>query len=763
VWRQVLGTGPDADPGYTDESEPIPFKLWEQIISLAKPEPKDPLDAEREQMATFAAARLRWFQGRTEELKKLLAFIRATDDKSPRLAVVAAQPGQGKSALLAKLSTLIPDASTFLITHFVGATDRSSSAHALVERLVGELDRSGIAWPEDRQEGGQEPKRDFNSLCLRLAQRLGGYAGERRITILIDALNQLTDGHDLHWLPSQLGPGVRVIVSCVDDSVSEAKSSHVVRVLRSLDDWGGRIAAKVLRRLSLRRPNNKPDVLLPRPVKRLLKNNSAVEENIPRILFSYMPAPLQIVLGELRAADVHKIVVAYLREFCHELDRQHLDALCHVRQTRNPLYLLVMLNELRTLGGDDLNLIVPARIASMSRDYPDTVALFQWALQRLEVFGTEAVRWWCVYLAYGRAGMASHELADLLARKLGPNAATTALLIERGIRRYLLRRGEQLDFFHGQLRQAVMARYGPRAEAVAVHGELADYFRDLADPAGNRGWRSQRERPLIQLLYHSAHAHRWDKYVDLLRDLEFVRACYRLASIDVILADADMARRLLATAQGDCGARVGWQLRLILESESLTMVARGLPALAQADHFEKLGELPPALVHVSLMRRLHELHTHGASRDECEQFRVLLKEYGRSHDELVAAAVYMLAPADPSGSWNLACGIRDTSLRGTALVSCLRQSGVQPERITAEVERITNEYTRGWILRHAARHLITLGGARFCAWTDSLFKYTVCEIPALVEFFRHCPEADRASREAILEYLLGSFRACSHY
>ena len=59
--------------------------------------------------------------------------------------------------------------------------------------------------------------------------------------------------------------------------------------------------------------------------------------------------------------------------------------------------------------------------------------------------------------------MASHELADLLARKLGANTASTALLIERGLRRYLLRRGGQLDFVHGQLRQAVMERYGEPA------------------------------------------------------------------------------------------------------------------------------------------------------------------------------------------------------------------------------------------------------------------------------------------------------------
>ena len=110
----------------------------------------------------------------------------------------------------------------FVITHFVGATEQSSSAYALVKRLLDELDSKhcGIAWPEKEPAEGQpkeDPKLDFNSLCLRLSERLGDYAGERRIVILLDALNQLTDGHELGWLPYRLGPSVRVVVNCIEE------------------------------------------------------------------------------------------------------------------------------------------------------------------------------------------------------------------------------------------------------------------------------------------------------------------------------------------------------------------------------------------------------------------------------------------------------------------------------------------------------------------------------------------------------------------
>jgi hypothetical protein len=411
VWRHALGTDPDTDSRYSDESEPVPRELWENIVSLAKPEPKDPLDAEREQMAAFATARLRWFQGRTEELEKLMTFIRATDENAPRLAVIAAQPGQGKSALLAKLSTLISDTSNVLITHFVGATERSSSAHALLGRLLNELDHSGIRWPEDDQVDGHEANRNYDDLCLRVARRLGDCAGDRRIVILLDGLNQLSDGHDLQWLPARLGPAVRVIVSCVEHTAAMADSRDQ-RVLHAL----------VFRQ----------------------------------------PAPLRIPLGPLTEGDVRIIVIDYLKEYCHELDREHLDAICAINQARNPLYLLVTLNELRTLSGNDLNRVVPDRIAALTHDYPDTVRLFRWVLQRLEVFGADAVRWWCLYLAHGRVGMASHELADLLVHKLGGDGAASARRIERGLRRYLQRRGGQLDYFHNQLRQAVFDQYAAK-------------------------------------------------------------------------------------------------------------------------------------------------------------------------------------------------------------------------------------------------------------------------------------------------------------
>ncbi len=522
AWQEVLGVNPDNSPFYKQTEIPMEPALWKKLVEAAKPPLKNPLEAEREQMATFAASRLRWFRGRTNELKELIDFISdPADDQSSRLAVLAAVPGQGKSALMAKLASELSSPkksiegtkafasfaplcgqSLFLITHFVGATEQSSTAYALVKRLNNELDASGIVFPERPTPEGQpreESKLDFNSLCQRLYERLGNYDGSQRIVILLDALNQLSDGHELGWLPYRLGPGVRLVVSCIKESVG---------ISLGVPPSGGhpdRVNAE------LRTPAQK----------------------VLTALKSRHPQPKIIPLGELREQDVRSIVTSHFEEYCKQLDPEHIDAICDAKrlpQARNPLYLLVMLSELRSLGGNDMNKVVPELIAGMATKFPDTVSLFAWVLQRMEDaegFGREAVEAWCRYLALGRVGMASRELADLLERKFqSDEAALTAQRIERGLRRYLQRRGEMLDFFHGQLRQAVMGMYGGEKVICGAHIEIAEYFSDTANPNGEGPWSVEERHALSELPHHQIQAgvETWSKLIETLEALFFLEA-----------------------------------------------------------------------------------------------------------------------------------------------------------------------------------------------------------------------------------------------
>jgi WD40 repeat protein len=460
AWQAVLGRRPERDPLYTDEWAAVDSELSDRIVEEAKPAPRDPLDAEAQQMAGFAESRVRGFTGGREALRQLHRFVNDERLRGSRLCLVSGAPGQGKSTLLARFAEDLDGDHPLVVAHFVGATERSGDVRGLLGRFLGEFDRIEISAGLD--DAGKD---DVESLKRRFAARLGRYDSERRLVLIIDAVNQLADGHDLAWLPLELPPNVRIIVSSIEEDGLPPESPE----------------AQVLAALTLRRPR-----------------------------------PRRIRLGPLRQREVRDIVVAYLREYSKELDRAQIETICGMEQARNPLYLLVMLNELRTLGGNDMNELVPRLIGDMGSRYPDAVALFTWVVERLEeAYGREGVGLWCAYLALGRTGMSSRELSDLLTRALGGEATRTALRIERGIRRYLRRRGARLDFFHGQLREAVVGRY-LQGEVSRLHAGVASYL--------STRWKGEDVHALSELPHHQAKARMWRELEETLSDLRFLEA-----------------------------------------------------------------------------------------------------------------------------------------------------------------------------------------------------------------------------------------------
>jgi len=467
AWRRVLGHDPDDDPLYTDESQPIPEVLWTRLVEAARPRPADPLAVEAIEMVRYANGRLRRFTGRVAEVRMLSQFVH--DNLSPeesRLCVVQGPAGRGKSALLAKLADDLAGTRHHVVTHFVGATERSADVRAMLARLTGELDRAGIPNPEP-----SEPAAGVEALSSSLAARLKNYENENRVVLLIDAVDQLASGQDLAWLPYRLSHDVRIVLTNVDPESAQDRA----QMLRS--------------GLHARRPK-------------------------PRL----------ITLPGLDERDVRGIVVGYLEEYCKELEPAEVDEICRMEQARNPLYLLVMLNELRALGGNDMQRVVRSLITELPRVRPDVASLFEWRLESLErAFGVEAVRLWSSYLCLGRVGMSSMELRELVVSTGAKQDGSVVPLIERGMRQYLQRRGPQLDLFHSQLRQAIMKRYLYLGEAhQRTHAAIADYFRRKADPKGDGMWSGGHERALSELPYHLAEGGRLIELLEVLTDFRFV-------------------------------------------------------------------------------------------------------------------------------------------------------------------------------------------------------------------------------------------------
>jgi hypothetical protein len=349
-----------SDEIYTDVTRPLTRDQWIRIVNAAKGQDEDPLESEARQMIAFARTRAAWFHGRERELETVERFLgsEARHGDHGGLCLVTGTAGQGKSAFIAELFNRVCSQPMVFI-HFVGATPESADLMATISRLLAELDRLGVRL--DNEDSGL----DIDTLKRRLADRLAQYDGEHRLLILVDALNQIDAAGVLDWLPAVLGPSVRIVVSStLPDEFTES----------------GRERA-ILSRLEARSVD-----------------------------------PLRVTLEPLGDSDVRAIARAYLSHYGKKLAAKDEGALCGLPASHHPLYLRVLLEELRMMSGEDLHHKVGSAIEFMRQERPNVESLFRGIIERLSgAFGASVTHTWFSHLAASRAGMSSAELSKLAA------------------------------------------------------------------------------------------------------------------------------------------------------------------------------------------------------------------------------------------------------------------------------------------------------------------------------------------------------------
>ncbi len=439
--------------------------------------PLDEFSEENAAMDAFIEGRVeRYIVGSREPVfRALVAHADGTDGNA--VLCLVGEPGSGKSALLGRFYRDCADATEgasalpgrVIISHFVGASTSSTSLRQMLRRLCHELARTA--------DIRDEIPDDDESLRETLPKFLETAAAARHIVILIDAINQLDvtmPAQATRWLPETLPANVRVILTT-----------------------------------------------LPGPALAALR-----ERRQP---------PAEVLLQPLTSSDREAIMEGYLARYRKSLDADQRSALLGKADAGIPLYLLTALEELRTLGTYE-------EITTRICELPDRVpALFDWILQRLErdpgfrdgqgrLIGADLVRPYCSFIAIGRVGMAQSELVEVVAppdpaRGAAADALGNAAALQRLLRPYLMRRGELLDYFHGQLREAVLARYlADPDEARRAHETLAEFFRRKRGPAQDASWTGQHIRSLSELPYHQAKAELWKDVYNTLTDFAFLEA-----------------------------------------------------------------------------------------------------------------------------------------------------------------------------------------------------------------------------------------------
>ena len=211
---------------------------------------------------------------------------------------------------------------------------------------------------------------------------------------------------------------------------------------------------------------------------------------ITRGWLHYIPAKTRLFVSTISANDLpadwqrfklallteksarKKLIIEYLQQYGKRLaDNPMQDLLAH-SQTANPLYLQVILEELRVFGEFD-------KLENHLKGYLKTKtipALYNKVLARLEadyqpekfphlVADSLSLLW------AARQGLNEAELLKILDI---PQAVWSPLYL--ALQNALVSRGGLLSFFHDYLKQAVENRYLSSGEKPSWHLRLADYF-----------------------------------------------------------------------------------------------------------------------------------------------------------------------------------------------------------------------------------------------------------------------------------------------
>ena len=322
-----------------------------------------------------------------------------------------------------------------------------------------------------------ELRRDFTALLAALAEK-----GDN--VLILDAVNQLSDGSEmLYWLPRSLPAGIKLIVSLKEDEAS----LPLVERLR----------AEPSVRLSALRP---------------FENKK----------------------------DRYALIEAFLERYFKNLDESLKELLCGLPPTENPLYLKVLLSELRVFGAF-------GQLENEIKSFGDSPGdAFMRVLERLEtdtafseIPSREAAATLFGLLSCARHGLSEDELCFCFKKTFPAQSEglirNTLRLFVRQMRPFLARRQGRTDFLYESFLLAASKRYA--ANAPKNHALLCECFLSYADPAGSSRFEGERARSFAELPYHLHCAGREDKLRKLLSDYLWLRSKVRLCGVASAISD----------------------------------------------------------------------------------------------------------------------------------------------------------------------------------------------------------------------------------
>ena len=396
------------------------------------------MQAERNALEDFADDRARGFVGRQAVIARLTSLcFSPAQDGAPWGVCVTGEPGSGKSALFGELLRRMKDTDAFVLAHAAGASPRASSVDAMLRRWIDEL---GSAL--DAGDVGLAENVDPQTVETAFASLLGRMASQRRVVVLIDALDQFkkTTRGRLTWLPRLWPANARLVATAIA---------------------GG--ASKVL---------------------------------------AERPGMEALSLPPLDATEARGIIEGICDRYHRKFEPPVIDALLAKKHAGvpawgNPLWLVLAVEELNLLDADDFARMqreytgAPAeRLRNLMLDIvgvmpADISLLYRATFDRAaELFGAAVAPAFIGLIAVSREGWRESDFRQLLPPVSGePWDELRFAALRRLFRGQIRQRGDlaQWDFNHAQMRAAARSRLAaPRLSKPQLHLLIADHLLTLA-------------------------------------------------------------------------------------------------------------------------------------------------------------------------------------------------------------------------------------------------------------------------------------------
>ena len=331
--------------------EAVWLRLSQVILAEAgKLESVEPLQREQDAHHEFGRERARLFVGREDILTRIADYLAGSDNHP---LAVWGESGSGKSALMARAVQQAEDnpKPAVILSRFIGATPESSNGRALLESLCRQITR---AYGGD---DGTIPL-EYRDLVQEFIKRLALASAQRPLVLFLDALDQLSDSdnaRNLIWLPAELPPHVRLVVSTLPGECQAA--------------------------LQKRLPGSS---LMPVPALSKLSGQS--------LLHCWLDEAQRTVTDEQQADILAKFE----------------------RGGGLPLYLKLAFEEARHWHACDGLPALADQVPGLSEDTPGVISDLFWRLEQESNHGRVLVSHALGYLAAARNGLSEDELLDVL-------------------------------------------------------------------------------------------------------------------------------------------------------------------------------------------------------------------------------------------------------------------------------------------------------------------------------------------------------------